>query len=74
MNDCKNCKKILVLDDDYFNKVAFNMLLQCIDNKVLGNSCDEGSDGIEGLNIMEWKMTKCCGKPYKFVFVDYNMP
>ena len=74
MDDCTNCKKILVLDDDYFNKVAFNMLLQCIDDTRFGNCCDEGSDGIEGLNLMERKMAACCRKPYKFVFVDYNMP
>ena len=67
------CNKILVIDDNQFNILAIELILTQLDIQNYKDT-DHAFDGVEGIQIMQEKLNKCCRKPYKLVLIDMNMP
>jgi len=68
---CK-CAKILVVDDNLFNTMAFEAVLGSLNLK-----CDSVFDGHAALDkILEKQKSFCCQncKPYSVIFMDQEMP
>lgn len=51
--DCNQCNKILVIDDNYFNIDALELMIELVDNHLLGRKVDHAENGIQGLKCME---------------------
>ncbi|KAM3136901.1 hypothetical protein pb186bvf_010986 [Paramecium bursaria] len=73
MNDNKNecCRKILIVDDEYFNIFALQKVM-----KTLGFSSDHAYNGKEALHKInnKPKCDICDSKFYTLIFLDINMP
>jgi CheY-like chemotaxis protein/nitrogen-specific signal transduction histidine kinase len=66
------CPKILVVDDDAFNIMAFEKMLQ-----VLGLNADTAYNGQQGVNRILARQNKPCShacKQYQIIFMDVCMP
>ncbi|CDW78418.1 multi-sensor hybrid histidine kinase [Stylonychia lemnae] len=74
-NDCKN---ILVVDDNHFNIMAMNLMIEQIYKDIFPNlnpRIESAIDGIDGLQKMRLdSQKKCCSSCYQLVFIDLNMP
>jgi len=67
-----SCAKILVVDDNPFNTMAFETILSSIDIK-----CDSVYSGSSCIKSLLDRQSKVCGnkcKQYEVVFIDQEMP
>eukprot|EP00347_Sterkiella_histriomuscorum_P023280 403335252 len=73
-----DCKRILVVDDNHFNIIAMNLMLEeafKIMKIEKAPEIDSAVDGLDGLEKMALKSKiNCCNMPYKLVLIDLNMP
>jgi CheY-like chemotaxis protein len=72
-NEVCSCPKILVVDDNPFNTMAFETILSSLDMK-----CDSVYNGKSAIQKILDRQGKACGskdcKPYLVVFMDQEMP
>jgi len=67
-----SCPKVLIVDDNPFNTMAFETILGSLDIK-----CDSVYNGSAGINNLLSRKSKICGnncKQYAVVFMDQEMP
>ncbi|CAD8085031.1 unnamed protein product [Paramecium sonneborni] len=68
-HECTNfCKKILIVDDQVLNLIAFKALLN--HHKI---QCDSAYDGIQAIQKVKEKMNTMC-QYYDIIFMDIEMP
>lgn len=65
-----------MVDDNSFNIVALNMMVEQISRKynLRLPKVDQALDGVLALEQLQRKLSTCCGQPYKLVFIDMLMP
>ena len=66
------CPEILIADDDAMNIYSLQVLL-----KAIGSEADSAYNGAQGIHKIENRLKNRCSegcKPYKLVFLDYEMP
>jgi len=67
-----SCAKILVVDDNPFNTMAFETILESLHLK-----CDSVFDGQAAIDKILSRQKACCGEhcqPYSVIFMDQEMP
>jgi len=67
-----NCAKVLIVDDNPFNTLAFDTILGPLEIK--SESAFNGNSAIE--KIVNRQRHFCCDecKPYRIIFIDQEMP
>ncbi|CAD8135894.1 unnamed protein product [Paramecium pentaurelia] len=67
------CKRVLIVDDEYFNMMALQMLMQ-----LYSAICDKAYNGMEAIEQLNEKLinpcSKCQNSCYQLIFLDINMP
>ncbi|CAD8206877.1 unnamed protein product [Paramecium octaurelia] len=67
------CSRVLIVDDEYFNIMALQMLMQ-----QYSSICDKAYNGMEAIEQINEKLTNPCPKCqnccYQLIFLDINMP
>jgi CheY-like chemotaxis protein len=70
LNESKcSCAKILVVDDNPFNIMALETVLESLHFK-----CDSVFDGQAAIDKILNKQNICCHQPYSVIFMDQEMP
>jgi len=70
-DECR-CPKLLIVDDDAFNMLAYKSILA-----TLGLKCDCVYSGKAGIDKLIWRVSNPCSrdcKGYQLVFMDQEMP
>ena len=68
--ECPKCKSILAVDDDPFNILALQKVL----NHFGFQNVDHASNGAEALKMIKEKAKSDCHNRYKIIFLDCCMP
>ncbi|CAD8135910.1 unnamed protein product [Paramecium pentaurelia] len=67
------CSRVLIVDDEYFNIMALQMLMQ-----QYSAICDKAYNGMEAIEQINEKLinpcSKCQNSCYQLIFLDINMP
>jgi len=71
-NDSKlscSCSKLLIVDDDYsIRNIMISFAIKC------QIKFDQAENGLNALELVKEKSKSACGKVYKLIIIDYNMP
>ena len=55
-----DCAKILIIDDDGFNIMALQMMIDGTKLRDKSFASDQANNGVQGLEKMKEKLEKCC--------------
>ena len=72
----KKSAKILIVDDEHYNRAALKIILKYHLRMDVNLLCDEANNGQEALEVVEDQVNNSKSKTcqYKLILMDCNMP